>query len=144
MDQKRQADAQKDQPMFRLMSYYELTAYNQKAVDTKNPEKYLYLVVSAEPYENIAMAIPNRPIIKPDMDQMSDDYWWYWDHDTKEFVVQIVYKWEKEKERKEESKEEEPKVKLLMVNSILIFSVRPAYCHPHLTSLFPNNRCNER
>lgn len=81
-----------DEPMFRLMSYYELTAFNQKAVDTKNPEKYLYLVVSAEPYENIAMAIPNRPIIKPDMDQMSDDYWWYWDHDTKEFVVQIVYK----------------------------------------------------
>lgn len=81
-----------EEPIFRLMSFYELSAANQKAVGDSNPDKFLYLVVSAEPYENIAMAVPNRPIDKPDMDQISDDYWWHWDNDTKEYVIQITYK----------------------------------------------------
>lgn len=80
-----------EEPLFRLMSYYELSPAKQRAVK-HDPAKFLYLVVSAEPYENIALAIPNRPVEKPDMDQMSDDYWWHWDTDTREFIVQLTFK----------------------------------------------------
>ena len=92
--------------MFRIMSYYELTSKNQNSCrnfiekyksdddddaeddddsDGGDDNKYQYLVVSAEPYDNIAIVIPNKhEIDKPlEENKMSDSYWWYWDNDTK-------------------------------------------------------------
>lgn len=103
------------EPMFRIMSYYELTSKNQNSCrnfiekyksdddddagddddsDGGDDNKYQYLVVSAEPYDNIAIVIPNKhEIDKPlEENKMSDSYWWYWDNDTKEFFLQFLYK----------------------------------------------------
>lgn len=103
------------EPMFRIMSYYELTSKNQNNCrnfiekyksddadeddgdddsDDGDENKYQYLIVSAEPYDNVAIVIPNKhEIDKPlEEDKMSDSYWWYWDNDTKEFFLQFLYK----------------------------------------------------
>lgn len=106
------------EPMFRIMSYYELTSKNQNnchnfigkykniendGSDDENDEdekeddsdnNYQYLVIYGEPYDNIAIIIPNnKEIDKPaDENQISDSYWWYWDNDTKEFFLQFLYK----------------------------------------------------
>ncbi|KAG7663992.1 sap62 [[Candida] subhashii] len=97
-----------EEPFFRIMSYYELTSKNQitcmnfiekvKQAEEDDEEleanDYQYLVVSAEPYDNIAVVIPNtKEIDKPqDNTSMSDTYWWYWDRDTKELFIQFMYK----------------------------------------------------
>ncbi|RCK63613.1 Pre-mRNA-splicing factor sap62 [Candida viswanathii] len=101
------------EPMFRIMSYYELTSKNQinchnfiekyKSMDEDEDEeedeeesdnKYQCLVIYGEPYDNIAFVIPNnKEIDKPvEENKMSDSYWWYWDNDTKEFFLQFLYK----------------------------------------------------
>ncbi|KAI5963555.1 sap62 [Candida pseudojiufengensis] len=113
-----------DEPFFTIMSFYELTSKNQnlcikeitKLKKSENneehvegaedeveededdeeyePTKFQYLIISAEPYDNIAIIIPNKnEIDKPqDENKMSDTYWWYWDKDTKEFYLQFLYK----------------------------------------------------
>ena len=98
-----------DEPFFRLMSFYELTSKNQnlgmKFIQAANqeeeeedddlkPSDVQYLVISAEPYDNIAIIVPNKQEIdKPQEEgKMSKTYWWFWDNDTKEFFLQLLYK----------------------------------------------------
>lgn len=94
-----------EDPLFRIMSYYELSTKNQNVAvsylhkdasdkDDIEPNDFQYLVITAEPYENICFAIPNdKEIDKPsELGQMSDTFWWYWDEDTKEFFLQFLYK----------------------------------------------------
>lgn len=96
-----------EEPFFRIMSYFELTTKNQNIAtsfldlhkptnaDSGDimPENWQYLVVSAEPYENIAIAIPNNKTIdKPEDSSMSDSYWWFYDPDTKDFFLQFLFK----------------------------------------------------
>ncbi|CUM68392.1 uncharacterized protein PRCAT00006115001 [Priceomyces carsonii] len=94
-----------EEPFFRFMSYYELSTKNQNVVvsyldrtsdesEEIDGQKLQYLVLSAEPYENICFIIPSHSEIdKPDdSNEMSTGYWWYWDKDTKEFYLQFLYK----------------------------------------------------
>ncbi|RLV93427.1 Pre-mRNA-splicing factor sap62 [Spathaspora sp. JA1] len=86
------------EPMFRIMSYYELTSKNQlmsqefiEKIDSEQKgNDFQYLVISGEPYENIAIVIPNKQIDKP-QEGMSENYWWFWDNDIKEFYIQIIF-----------------------------------------------------
>lgn len=95
------------EPFFRLMSYYELSSKNQNVAksfllrdkleyddtDDLDPSKFQYLVISAEPYENISVAFPAlKQIDKPDGEEMSDNYWWYWDEDSREYFLQFMFK----------------------------------------------------
>lgn len=95
------------EPFFRFMSYYELSGKNQNVSNSflqrskleyeqdedVDPSKFQYLVLSAEPYENIALAFPaDKEIDKPKGDDMSEDYWWYWDEDSREFFLQVLFK----------------------------------------------------
>lgn len=96
-----------EEPFFRIMSYFELTTKNQNIATSfldlhkpanadsgdMMPENWQYLVVSAEPYENIAIAIPNNKTIdKPEDSTMSDSYWWFYDPDTKDLFLQFLFK----------------------------------------------------
>ncbi|KAK6197547.1 uncharacterized protein RJT21DRAFT_58177 [Scheffersomyces amazonensis] len=100
-----------EEPLFRFMSYYELSNKNQNVIISfldresdsetennedkdKDPNSYQYLVISGEPYENICLAIPNdKEIDKPsDISDMSKSYWWFWDTDSKEFFLQFLFK----------------------------------------------------
>lgn len=94
-----------EEPFFRIMSYYELSTKNQNVAlsyvhkesqdkEDIDPNNWQYLVITAEPYENICFAIPNnKEIDKPTiLGQMSNNFWWYWDEDTKEFFLQFLYK----------------------------------------------------
>lgn len=95
------------EPFFRFMSYFELSSKNQNVSksflhrvkldyedeDDIDPSKWLYLVISGEPYENIAIAIPAlKEINKPDTEEMSRSYWWFWDEDSREFFLQVLFK----------------------------------------------------
>lgn len=96
------------EPFFRLMSSFELSEKNQNVAksyllkhkadyeedDDIAPAKWQYLVISAEPYENITIALPAlQDIEKPSgTDQMSKTYWWFWDEDSKEFFLQFLFK----------------------------------------------------
>lgn len=91
------------EPLFRFQNYYELSPKNQNMIvsyiDHNYPEDkdhdletYQYLVISAEPYENICLIIPGDKQIDRIGDKMSDTYWWYWDKDIKEFYLQFLYK----------------------------------------------------
>lgn len=94
-----------EEPFFRIMSYYELSTKNQNVSlsyidrdtddkDEVDPAQWQYLVISAEPYENVCIIIPSdREIDRPpEMDQMTQGFWWHWDEDTKEFFLQFLYK----------------------------------------------------
>ncbi|KAK6455545.1 uncharacterized protein RJT20DRAFT_128817 [Scheffersomyces xylosifermentans] len=97
-----------EEPIFRIMSYYELSSKNQNVavsfIDRENggetgtesndPNNAQYLVITAEPYENICFIIPNdKEIDKPlEAGEMSKSYWWFWDNDAKEFFLQFLYK----------------------------------------------------
>lgn len=98
-------NATAEEPFFRIMSYYELSTKNQNVAlsyvhkeaqdkEDADPNNWQYLVITAEPYENICFAIPNnKEIDKPAvLGQMSDTFWWYWDEDTKDFFLQFLYK----------------------------------------------------
>lgn len=98
---------QNKEPLFRLMSYYELSSKNQNITvsyldkvkdsdDVEDANNFQYLVVSCEPYENICFALPNKEIDKPSGNEMSDSYWWHFDRDTKEFFLQFLYKQDEE------------------------------------------------
>lgn len=67
-------------PRVRFMS-----AYEQKVED---PDKaYQYMLVAAEPYETCAFKLQAREI-----DRTEDNYWNWFDPDTKEFWVQVTFK----------------------------------------------------
>ncbi|KAK6463728.1 hypothetical protein DFJ63DRAFT_313036 [Scheffersomyces coipomensis] len=100
-----------EEPLFRIMSYYELSTKNQNIIvsyldresdsttttnedDKLDSNSYQYLVISGEPYDNICLAIPSdKEIDKPiEITEMSKSYWWFWDNDSKEFFLQFLYK----------------------------------------------------
>lgn len=65
-------------PMYKLMTPYE--------IKEGDDQKCQYLVVSAEPYSNVAFKIPGNSL------DISDDRLWdYWDQDNKEYCIQIFY-----------------------------------------------------
>lgn len=95
------------EPVFRFMSYYELSPKNQttgknfllhekmdyEEEEDVDPSKWQYLVISAEPYENIAISFPGDKLIdNPSGEEMLDKYWWYWDADSREFFLQVLFK----------------------------------------------------
>lgn len=71
-------------PRYRFMS-----AFEQK-VDLPHDRRFQYLLVAAEPYETCAFKIDAREI-----DQRPGKFWTYWDPDTKEYFLQLLYKPEK-------------------------------------------------
>lgn len=97
-----------NEPFFRFMSFYELSSSNQNASkkyllqeksdheseEDMNPVKWQVLVITAEPYDNIALVIPaSKDIDRPSStQQMSDSYWWFWDQDSREFFLQFLFK----------------------------------------------------
>lgn len=95
------------EPFFRFLSHYELSQKNQNVAqsflhrekeeheqeDDLDPAQWQYLVISAEPYENSAIAFPAlRTVDKPDSGEMSRSYWWFWDADSREFFLQVLFK----------------------------------------------------
>lgn len=66
-------------PMYKLLPSHELT---RKELD----RPCQYLVISAEPYTNLAFQIPADPI-----DLTRDRIWDYWDQDNKEYCVQFFF-----------------------------------------------------
>ena len=49
--------------------------------------KYFYVIFAAEPYENIAIKIPNM-----ELNMENKDKNFYWDEDNKIFYLTIYYK----------------------------------------------------
>ncbi|OBA22785.1 hypothetical protein METBIDRAFT_9143 [Metschnikowia bicuspidata var. bicuspidata NRRL YB-4993] len=98
------------EPFFRFMSYFEMSQKNQGASkdflskektdyeedEDVDPSKWQYLVLSAEPYENVAISFPGaKQVDTPPGDEMSQNYWWHWDPDSREFFLQVLFKDEK-------------------------------------------------
>ncbi|ODQ58100.1 hypothetical protein WICANDRAFT_34510 [Wickerhamomyces anomalus NRRL Y-366-8] len=75
-------------PQYRFMSVYESNL--EKVKD----DRFQLLIVSGDPYENIAFKIPSKEIYRNDDDNSnnSNDFWTFWDEDTKEFYIQFFYK----------------------------------------------------
>ncbi|KAJ5504208.1 hypothetical protein N7463_007082 [Penicillium fimorum] len=71
-------------PRVRFMSAFE------QQVETPD-NKYQYLVVAAEPYQTCAFKLQAREI-----DRRDDRYWTWFDEDSKEFWIQIMFKTERE------------------------------------------------
>jgi splicing factor 3A subunit 2 len=72
-------------PRVRFMS-----AFEQKVEDP--PDKnYQYLLVAAEPYETCGFKLQNREI-----DRRDGRFWTWFDEDSKEFWVQVMFKTERE------------------------------------------------
>lgn len=71
-------------PRYRFMS-----AFEQK-VDLPHDRRFQYLLVAAEPYETCGFKVDAREI-----DQRPGKFWTYWDPDTKEYFLQLLYKEEK-------------------------------------------------
>ena len=88
-----------EEPLFRIMSYYELSSANRTAVlgylngsdgkKNEDPSLNQFIVISAEPYENVCIVIPNNDINKSE--EVSDTFWWYFDVDTKEYFIQFFF-----------------------------------------------------
>jgi splicing factor 3A subunit 2 len=71
-------------PRVRFMS-----AFEQKIDE---PDKnFQYLLVAAEPYQTCAFKLQAR-----DIDRREERYWTWFDEDSKEFWVQIMFKTERE------------------------------------------------
>lgn len=94
------------EPFFRFMSYYELSPKNQNVSksflhrekehyeedDDIDPSQWQYLVLSAEPYENVAFAFPlDLQPMRASGDEMNETYWWYWDSDSRVFFLQFMF-----------------------------------------------------
>lgn len=89
-------------PQYRFMSVYESNL--EKVKD----DRFQLLIVSGDPYENIAFKIPSKEIYRNDDDNSNnsndvndnesnntnnnDKFWTFWDEDTKEFYIQFFYK----------------------------------------------------
>lgn len=99
-----------EEPFFCFMSYYELTQKNRqecvaflqkekKEYEEKeeiDPSKWQFLVISAEPYDNIAVVFPaSLQLDKNSEDERTESFWWHWDPDSCEFFLQVLFKEEK-------------------------------------------------
>lgn len=79
-------------PQFRFMSTFE------QNVDKVKDERFQYLIISADPYENIGFKIPSKEIYKNDDEEEgssgydNEKFWTFWDEDVKEFYIQFFYK----------------------------------------------------
>lgn len=80
------------EPTFRVMSRYELLAKQQGQFGETYGENNQYLVVLAEPYDNICVIIPDFDVDTKSFDEKSDTYWWHWDQHTKEYYIQFFFK----------------------------------------------------
>lgn len=67
-------------PLHRFMSTYE---QNKEPYDPN----FRYLVIAAEPYETIAFKIEAKEV-----DNDENKFWTYFDQDTKEFFLQLLFK----------------------------------------------------
>ena len=56
-------------------------------MEKKDENKYHYVVFSAEPYENVAVKIPNMPL-----DYNPEKHFSYWDESKKIFYLTLNYK----------------------------------------------------
>ena len=91
-------------PQFRIMSELELNTQknnkeenfeesnnnnknNEDEEEKKEENKYHYVVFAAEPYENIAVKIPNMPL-----DYNPEKHFSYWDESKKIFYLTLNYK----------------------------------------------------
>lgn len=72
-------------PRVRFMS-----AFEQK-IDDPPDKNYQYLLVAAEPYETCGFKLQAREI-----DRREGRYWTWWDGDSREFWVQVMFKTERE------------------------------------------------
>lgn len=94
------------EPYFCFMSYYELSQKNRQECvkfldkekedhddnEASDPLNWQYLVISAEPYENISVVFPaSKKLEKTSDDSKSDSLWWYWDKDSAEFFLQVLF-----------------------------------------------------
>ncbi|CCH44942.1 Splicing factor 3A subunit 2 [Wickerhamomyces ciferrii] len=78
-----------DSPNYRFMNTFE------QNIDLSKNSNYQYLVINADPYENIAFKIPSKEIYSERTTSDNDDndkFWTFWDKDTKEFYIQFFYK----------------------------------------------------
>ncbi len=66
-------------PCYRLMSSFE------QDVEPSDP-KFQYIIISGEPYENIGFKVPSFKV-----DLKADKTWEFWDRDTKEYYIQILF-----------------------------------------------------
>lgn len=77
-------------PQFRFMSTFE------QNIDKVKDERFQYLIVSGDPYENIGFKIPSKEIYKNDDENNNNNndekFWTFWDEDVKEFYIQFFYK----------------------------------------------------
>lgn len=100
------------EPLFRIMSFYELSSKCQRqcrqyldhqsgselGIGEKECAQRQYLVISAEPYENVCFAIPNQQEIDMPLQntlasqEMNSSYWWLWDRDAGEYFLQFLFK----------------------------------------------------
>ena len=87
-------------PQFRIMSELEVNTQKNKSnnfeennknneinEEKKEENKYHYVVFAAEPYENIAVKIPNMPV-----DYNPEKHFSYWDESKKIFYLTLNYK----------------------------------------------------
>ena len=80
-------------PQFRIMSELEVNTQkngkneNEENFDKNEENKYHYVVFAAEPYENIAVRIPNLPL-----DYNIEKHFSYWDDGKKIFYLTLNYK----------------------------------------------------
>ena len=83
-------------PQFRIMSELEVNTQkngineddiNNEEEKNKYENKYHYVIFSAEPYENIAVRIPNMPL-----DYNTEKHFSYWDDGKKIFYLTLNYK----------------------------------------------------
>lgn len=79
-------------PQFRIMSDIEVNSQKNKEEgnnenDKEEENKYHYVVFAAEPYENIAVKIPNYPL-----DYNAEKHFFYWDEAKKIFYLTLNYK----------------------------------------------------
>ena len=88
-------------PQFRIMSELEVNTQknnkeenfeqnnkkNEDEEEKKEENKYHYVVFAAEPYENIAVKIPNMPL-----DYNPEKHFSYWDESKKIFYLTLNYK----------------------------------------------------
>ena len=83
-------------PQFRIMSELEINTQknginendiNNEEEKNKYENKYHYVIFSAEPYENIAVRIPNMPL-----DYNTEKHFSYWDDGKKIFYLTLNYK----------------------------------------------------
>lgn len=78
-------------PLHRFMSYYEQKVEVIGEEDSAaEVNKFQYLIISAEPYENICIKIPNRPIDRTK--ENNTGLWDYWDADVKRYYLQFFFR----------------------------------------------------